>query len=408
MLLFSLPGLGQAPARGRSFTIPQPAPAGPPSPAPTPVTKANAEEIAARLRQLGPAQGVRAARRGRVRRATQADPGRAVRALAALVGIVAAFAGSYLAFGFIQSVGPDDRSDEFGYGEAATRPPGRRLADRVRQLRAGRDGARARARRRRRAAVTERRAVRGQRDRPARRRSCATSKSTPPAARAPATAATPTRPRWSRSPASTRPRSTASWPRPARRSSASRSRATPASGTSTCAAASRTRTSPTSTAAACGSRASRTPSPVGAGPDSLLRAKNLERVAGRGAQGGHGRARRSTSGPTASRSSSTSGGRTLALDYGYDAQLTVARHPRDHRRAGDTGRSRRRSTRRRSSGWRAHPPRRRFQGPRGRPVRAAPATIRAGWSCSTSPQGSDPPYVVANLRGRGLTWPGRG
>ena len=51
MLLFSLPGLGKRRTRP-VFTIPQPAPAGPPSPAPTPVTKADPEDIAARLRQL--------------------------------------------------------------------------------------------------------------------------------------------------------------------------------------------------------------------------------------------------------------------------------------------------------------------------------------------------------------------
>jgi len=47
-----------------------------------------------------------------------------MRFLSVLVGITAAFAGSLLAFNFIQSVGPKDRTHEFGVGDAATRVPG--------------------------------------------------------------------------------------------------------------------------------------------------------------------------------------------------------------------------------------------------------------------------------------------
>jgi hypothetical protein len=46
------------------------------------------------------------------------------RFLSVLVGVAAAFAGSLLAFNFIQSVGPKDRTHEFGVGDAATRVPG--------------------------------------------------------------------------------------------------------------------------------------------------------------------------------------------------------------------------------------------------------------------------------------------
>ncbi len=41
-----------------------------------------------------------------------------------LIAIVAALAGSYYAFGAIQAVGPDDRTGEYGYGDAAVEPPG--------------------------------------------------------------------------------------------------------------------------------------------------------------------------------------------------------------------------------------------------------------------------------------------
>jgi hypothetical protein len=46
------------------------------------------------------------------------------RLLSVLLGVAAAFAGSLLAFNVIQAVGPKDRTGEFGYGDAATRVPG--------------------------------------------------------------------------------------------------------------------------------------------------------------------------------------------------------------------------------------------------------------------------------------------
>jgi hypothetical protein len=47
-----------------------------------------------------------------------------MRLLSVLLGVAAAFAGSLLAFNVIQAVGPKDRTGEFGYGDAATRVPG--------------------------------------------------------------------------------------------------------------------------------------------------------------------------------------------------------------------------------------------------------------------------------------------
>jgi hypothetical protein len=47
-----------------------------------------------------------------------------MRFLSVLLGVAAAFAGSLLAFNVIRSVGPKDRTHEFGVGDAATRVPG--------------------------------------------------------------------------------------------------------------------------------------------------------------------------------------------------------------------------------------------------------------------------------------------
>ena len=47
-----------------------------------------------------------------------------MRFLAVLLGVAAAFAGSLLAFSAIQAVGPKDRTGEFGFGDAANRVPG--------------------------------------------------------------------------------------------------------------------------------------------------------------------------------------------------------------------------------------------------------------------------------------------
>ena len=41
-----------------------------------------------------------------------------------LVATLAAIAGSYVGFKAMQAIGPENRADEFGYGEAALRPPG--------------------------------------------------------------------------------------------------------------------------------------------------------------------------------------------------------------------------------------------------------------------------------------------
>ncbi|MDA0166964.1 hypothetical protein OM076_42280 [Solirubrobacter ginsenosidimutans] len=47
-----------------------------------------------------------------------------LRLLAMLVAAIAAFGGSYGAYAAVQAVGPDDRTNDFGYGDAATTSPG--------------------------------------------------------------------------------------------------------------------------------------------------------------------------------------------------------------------------------------------------------------------------------------------
>src|SRR4051794_732580 len=47
-----------------------------------------------------------------------------MRALAILFGFLGAVHGSYGAYAFIRAVGPSDRSNDYGYGNAATAPPG--------------------------------------------------------------------------------------------------------------------------------------------------------------------------------------------------------------------------------------------------------------------------------------------
>ena len=210
----------------------------------------------------------------------------------------------------------------------------------------------------------------------------------------------------SRSPGSTRPRSTAS---PAKTGPAIE-RLTLQGGTREwnvdMRSASRTRTSPTSTAAACGCPASRTPSRSAPGRTRCCARRTSSASWPRRAR----RARRCVSldvRPDRVSLELDADGRTLALDYGYDAQLTsrdirattgVPVKPVDLDTIDPRGD--------RADGPH-RPPRRRSKGladvqyvllsldPRG--LLAVP---RAG--VATRPTWSP------NLRGRRLTWPGRG
>ncbi len=153
------------------------------------------------------------------------------------------------------------------------------------------------------------------------------------------------------------------------------------------------------------------PEPVGAGPDSLLRTANLKRVLDAAREQTSGKARVSGMDvrPDSVALTIQNGARTLSLRYGYDAQLT----------------SRDISP---SSGATEETVALDEIDPAG-PERLAKASRRAGSKGLRDvqyvlleatargdgrpglllylPAGSDPPYVVGDLHGRRLTWPGR-
>ena len=85
----------------------------------------SADEIAARLRQLDQLRDSGLLDEAAYKERRNADPGGALmRFLALLVGLVAALGGSYAAFAAMRAVGPENRTDEFGFGDGATVSPG--------------------------------------------------------------------------------------------------------------------------------------------------------------------------------------------------------------------------------------------------------------------------------------------
>ena len=326
-----------------------------------------------------------------------------MRALAALVGIFAAFAGSYVAFGFVQSVGPDNRINEFGYGEAATRPPdggsliesdnfARVVTALKREL--GADGAvqsltvelfvaNAIAQRDGSLRYVEVDASGRSRARDGGRAN--------PAGLVPVARIDPGA--IDRILAKTGPaierltlQGTREWTIDMR-SGEPDAYVANLDGTGV-----RLPGEPN-------------PEPVGAGPDSLLRAKNLERVLAAARKEGTDVLSLDVR-PDRVSIELDAGGRTLALAYGYDAQLTsrdirattgVPVRPVDLDDIDPTAIERMARTSRRAVGSKGLAD-----------VQYALLSLDPrGWSLYLA-QGSDPPYVVANLRGRGLTWPGRG
>lgn len=147
------------------------------------------------------------------------------------------------------------------------------------------------------------------------------------------------------------------------------------------------------------------PEPIAASADSLLRAENLARVLEAARKEGT-RVYRLDVRPERASFELDANGRRLLVDYGYDARLTS----RDIRPATgvptkpiritdiDPGAIERMA---RSA--------RRAVGAKGlADVQYATLNFEPrGWSLYLAP-GSDPSYVTANLRGRGLSWPGKG
>jgi hypothetical protein len=314
-----------------------------------------------------------------------------------LVGALAAFAGSYLAFGFIQSVGPDNRINDFGYGEAATRPPdggsllesdnfARVVEALTREL--GADGgvqsltvelfvANAVAQR---DGAMRFVAVDASGRSQARDGDRADPAALVPVGRIDAGAI-------DRILATTGPnveRLTLQGNREWRidmRSGEPDAYVANLDGSGV-----RLPGEPN-------------PEPIGASPDSLLRAKNLERVLAAARKEGT-KVLALDVRPDRVSVELDAGGRTLSLAYGYDAQLTS----RDIRPT--TGVPVKPINLRNIDPRAIERMARRFKGLANVQYALLQLDPR-GWSLYLAP-GSDPPYVVANLQGRRLTWPGRG
>jgi hypothetical protein len=148
------------------------------------------------------------------------------------------------------------------------------------------------------------------------------------------------------------------------------------------------------------------PEPVGAGPDSMFRAKNLQRVLDAAAKEGD-RVIDVSIWPERVSISLAQGGRQVRLDYAYEAQLTNRDvQARTGAQRGtvalsriDAGAITRMARHREVKGIK-----------NARYVLMQPAGVFGPKPMLLLylAEGSDPPYVVADLKGRGLTWPGRG
>ena len=151
------------------------------------------------------------------------------------------------------------------------------------------------------------------------------------------------------------------------------------------------------------------PEPVGASPDSLLREENLARVlaAARKAAPSGARVTRFDVRPERVSFELEAGGRELLFDYGYDADLLSrdvrARTGVDSGSIGleqlDAGVVERIARGARAAGLKGLAD-----------VQYVLLNLSPGSKPELSmylPQGSDPPYVVADLRGRRVTWSGR-
>lgn len=146
------------------------------------------------------------------------------------------------------------------------------------------------------------------------------------------------------------------------------------------------------------------PEPVGGAPDSLLRAENLQKVLEAVAKEGD-RVLDLTVWPERASVQVESKGRGVSLSYGYDAELTS----RDVRSLNGSYQSiplervdARALERMAKSKYVKGLKRAQYAILRPQPIENTPQWLLY------LPEGNDPPYVTANLKGRGLSWPGRG
>lgn len=145
------------------------------------------------------------------------------------------------------------------------------------------------------------------------------------------------------------------------------------------------------------------PEPIGAEPDSLLRAKNLEKVLDAAAKEGD-RVVDLTVWPERASVVVESKGREVSLDYGFDAELTN----RDVRSG--SGRASVAISRIDPKALERMAKSKHVKGLKNAMYaifRSAPIENTPEWLLYL-PEGSDPPYVTADAKGRGLSWPGRG
>jgi hypothetical protein len=335
------------------------------------------------------------------------------RFIALVLGVAAAFAGSLLAFGVMRSVGPEDRTNEFGFGDAATRVPGggsliesRNFALVVKALQRelGAEGAIESLELQPLQATASGRSGRVRKlvyiDASGRSRSQDGGELTPAA----------TVPVGRLDPAAIDKLVSGA----RKQASAPIERVSLAGGQREWTLRMTGGTPDTLIASLDGSgirlQGEPNPEPVGASPDSMLRAANLRRVLDAASKEGS-RVTGLDVRPDRVSVTFDSGGRTLELDYGYDAQLTrrdlraktgapekavpisdldpaaIERMARTARRAVD------------SPGL----------------AEIQYVLLDTDGLTTRRPQllmyraaGADPPYVVADLHGRGLTWPGRG
>lgn len=145
------------------------------------------------------------------------------------------------------------------------------------------------------------------------------------------------------------------------------------------------------------------PEPIGAEPDSLMRAKNLQKVLDAAAKEGD-RVVDLTVWPERASVVVEAKGREVSLDYGFDAELT-------HRdvRSG-SGRPSVAISRIDAKAIERMAKSKHVKGLKNAMYaifRSAPIENTPEWLLYL-PEGSDPPYVTANIKGRGLSWPGRG
>jgi hypothetical protein len=146
------------------------------------------------------------------------------------------------------------------------------------------------------------------------------------------------------------------------------------------------------------------PVPLGASPDSLLRAKNLQLVLDAVAEESS-RVLDLTVWPERASAVVEAGGREINLSFGYEAELQNrgVRALNSSRDAIPLARIDARAVERMAR----HRQAKGLKRAQYAILRTAPIENTPEWLLYL-PQGANPPYLTANLKGRGVSWPGRG